>query len=332
MFHVRDGSFIRSLDDAKRCCAVEGAAANPTALALANSILGRALQFVGQHDASHIELESSFLYWSRLQQAGEVHLGLDHQILVGIGLARNLWFRGYPVQARERLQQTIVDAGCKNHPASLGLALSWAPGLFIWLGDFRSAEEHANWLDAHARTHALGPYIAVAAGYRGALAISYGDAEKGVHALRVVLEQLEGMRYAMLNTGFRLSLVQGLIAVGLPMDALALVDDTIRRVEVNGDLLHMPEALRVKASVLLALPEPQNDDAKTCLVGSLDWSRRQGARSWELRAAVDLAALWAADGQSARAQRLLQPMLEAFTEGSDTGDLKAAAQLLTRLQ
>jgi predicted ATPase len=331
MFRVREGDFTTSLRDAKRSRAVRGAEENPTALALANSILGRALQFVGDHDASRVELEASFRYWSCSQQIGEIHLGLDHHILVGIGLARNLWFRGYPEQSRHRLQQTITDAERKNHPASLGLALSWAPELFIWLGDLRSAEQHAVWLEAHAQTHSLGPYIAVARGYKGTLAVSRGDAGEGVQNLQACLEQLRGMRYAMLSTGFRLSQVQGLVAMRSPNDALALVEDTLGRVETNGDLLHMPEALRVKANVLLALPEPRIDDAEACLIGSLDWSRRQGARSWELRAAIGLASLRASQHQAGRAREVLAPVLEGFSEGFDTADVMAATQLLATL-
>jgi predicted ATPase len=331
MFHVREGDFKTSLHDAKHSRAVKGVEEHPPALALANSILGRALQFVGEHDASRAELEASFRYWSCSQQIGEIHLGLDHHILVGIGLARNLWFQGYPAQSRQHLQQTIKDAERKNHPASLGLALSWAPELFIWFGDLRSAEQHAIWLETHAQTHSLGPYTAVARGYKATLAIRRGDAGGGVHDLQVCLQQLQGMRYAMLSTGFRLSQVQGLVAIRSPNDALALVDDTLGRVEVNGDLLHMAEALRMKANVLLALPEPRVDDALACLISSLDWSRRQGARSWELRAAVDLASLRATQHQADHAREVLAPVLKAFTEGFDTADVVAAAQLLATL-
>ena len=39
---------------------------------------------------------------ARSQQVAEVYLGLDHNTMVGIGLARNLWLRGYPAQATER--------------------------------------------------------------------------------------------------------------------------------------------------------------------------------------------------------------------------------------
>ena len=64
---------------------------------------------------------------------------------------------------------------------------------------------------------------------------------------------------------------------------------------------------------------------------SLEWSRRQAARAWELRTAVDLAALLAAQGRPKDAQALLQPVFEQFVEGSDTADLQAAGRLLASL-
>jgi predicted ATPase len=60
-------------------------------------------------------------------------------------------------------------------------------------------------------------------------------------------------------------------------------------------------------------------------------SRRQGARAWELRTAVDYAALLAARGQGGSARALLQPLRDQFVEGLDTVDLKAAERLLATL-
>jgi predicted ATPase len=331
MFYVRDGDFKTSLRYAELSRGIEGTADNSAAMALANSILGRALQFVGDHRDSHAELEASLRYWSRSQQVSEVYLGLDHHILVGIGLARSLWLQGYPAQARERLEQTIKDADRKDHPASLGLALSWAPGIFLWIGDLQSAEAHADWLVSHAESYSLGPYLAVGRGYKGTLAIGRGDAKVGVEDLLSCLGRLHAVRYEMLNTGFMLSLVQGLMAIGASVEGLALIDETIKLIEANGDLLHMPEALRVKGGVLLSMPQCQVDDAESCFMQSLDWSRRQYARSWELRTAIDLAALWAAHGLRDRARGLLQPLFATFMEGFDTADLKAADQLLATL-
>ena len=164
------------------------------------------------------------------------------------------------------------------------------------------------------------------------LAIAQGEASAGVESLRHCLKQLHAVRYEMLNTDFKISLVQGLVAIGEYGEGLALVDETIGLVQANGDLVRMPEVLRVKGNVLLALPRRRPNDAETCFVQALDWSRRQGARSWELRTAVDLSALWADQGQRDRALGLLQPIFEQFGEGLDTVDLKAARHLLTTLR
>jgi predicted ATPase/DNA-binding winged helix-turn-helix (wHTH) protein len=331
MFDVRDGDFKTSLHYARRSSAVDKIAENPAAMALANSILGRALQFVGDHNDSRLELEASFRYWFGSQRTNEAYLGLDHHVLVGIGLARNLWLQGHPAQATERAYQTIMDTE-RNHPASLGLALSWAPGIFLWTGDLRSVEVYADWLRSHAESYSLRPYLAAARGYQGSLAIGRGEPRSGVEYLRSCLEQLHAMRYEMLNTGFKLSLVAGLVALGLYDDALRQADETITLIEENGDFMHMPEALRVKGSVLLSMPQRRAGEAELCFETSLGWSRRQGARSWELRTAIDFAALWAAQGQPERARAVLEPIFEEFVEGLDTADLQAAKQLLTTLR
>jgi tetratricopeptide (TPR) repeat protein len=253
--------------------------------------------------------------------------------LVSIGLAQTLWLQGHPAQAAERMRQTIRDVERRDNMVfSLGFALFWAPGIFLWVGDLRSAEEYADRLISHGETNFRRHNVAVGRGYKGALAILRGDASGGVESLKGCLEQLHAVRYEMLNTEFKLALVQGLMATGQSGEALTLIDEAIGMVEENGDLLYMPEALRVKGNVLLSIPQRRPDDAEICFTQSLDWSRRQGARSWELRTAIDLAALWAAQGQRDRARAILQPIFEQFVEGLDTTDLKTAAHLLEMLR
>jgi predicted ATPase len=65
---------------------------------------------------------------------------------------------------------------------------------------------------------------------------------------------------------------------------------------------------------------------------ALDWARRQGALSWELRAATSLARLLRDQGRSADALALLQPVYDRFTEGFGTANLKTAKALLDTLR
>jgi predicted ATPase len=63
----------------------------------------------------------------------------------------------------------------------------------------------------------------------------------------------------------------------------------------------------------------------------LQVARTQEAHSLELRAAGDLARLWAGRGERARAADFLAPTYGWFTEGFDTPDLKEAKALLDEL-
>jgi len=60
-------------------------------------------------------------------------------------------------------------------------------------------------------------------------------------------------------------------------------------------------------------------------------SRRQQAKSLELRAAMSLGQLWQQQGKRDAARQLLGEVYGWFTEGFDTADLQAARALLAAL-
>jgi len=287
MFCTRYGEFKISLEHARRARTVAGTAEEADATALAQSALGRALHFMGDHSSARSELEAALQHWSHAQRT---YLGLDDRILVGLGLARGLWVQGHPAQAVDRARETIKDAERSTNPASLAVALAWAPDVFVWTGDLATAEEYADRLVAHAQSHSIGPYLHVGHGYKGILAIHRGNAKGGVETLQDCLKYCHTLHYEMRNTEFKIALAQGLLAIGQVDKAIMLVDDTINQAKENGDLFFMPEALRVRGRALLLMQKSRVDEAETWFARSLELSRRQGARAWELRTAIDLAA------------------------------------------
>jgi predicted ATPase len=61
---------------------------------------------------------------------------------------------------------------------------------------------------------------------------------------------------------------------------------------------------------------------------ALDTARRQGARSFELRATLSLSRLWQKQGKRAEARTMLADIYGWFTEGFGTADLQEAKTLL----
>jgi predicted ATPase len=237
--------------------------------------------------------------------------------------------QGYPAQAVDRVHKTLKDVA--DHPVSLTGALTWAIGVFFWTGDLEAAEMHISWFISRSEAYSLGPNAAVGRGLQAQLAIRRGDAKGGVESLRGCLEKIHAARHGLLTTEFNISLVQGLAAIGRLIEASTLIDETVQLVDSNGDTVYMPELLRLKGSLLLSKPQPRIADAELCFAQSLELSRRQGARAWELRTATDLASLFAGQGRRENARAILRPVFDQFVEGFDTADMTSAARLLETL-
>ncbi|CAN5393160.1 winged helix-turn-helix domain-containing protein [soil metagenome] len=329
MFHVRGGNFNDARHYAQQSAAIAGNSPDPAALAFANCMLGRVLFLMGDLGAGRAALEASLGYWSRPQPTSKIFLAADRHYRAGIALARTLWLQGYPAQAVKRARRTIQAV--EGHPIALTGTLAWAIGVFFWTGDLRSAEAYITRFLSDAESHLLGPNVAVGQGLKGQLAIRNGEAEAGIETLQSCLGTLQASRYGLLTTEFNISLAQGLAATGRLVEAQLLIDNTIRLVEANGDIIYMPELLRVMGGLLLATPTSGAEAAEEWLLRSLDLSRRHGARAWELRTSVDLAALRLAQGRADSGRSLLLPVFKQFDEGADTTDLKNAGLLLARL-
>jgi predicted ATPase len=91
------------------------------------------------------------------------------------------------------------------------------------------------------------------------------------------------------------------------------------------------EVYRLQGVLLLRQSETPQAEAETWLQRALDVTRRQEAKSLELRAAMSLARLWQQQGKRDEAQTLLAPIYGWFTEGFDTADLQEAKGLLKEL-
>jgi predicted ATPase len=70
------------------------------------------------------------------------------------------------------------------------------------------------------------------------------------------------------------------------------------------------------------------DEAERELDRALAIARQQGAKMWELRAALDLAYLWQSQGRFADAYGLLAPVYGWFSEGFGARDLQTARGFL----
>jgi predicted ATPase len=140
------------------------------------------------------------------------------------------------------------------------------------------------------------------------------------------------MRPDWISTNFLNQLAAGFARAGQIADGLAAAEQAIERAERTEARWLFPESLRIRGELLLLQAATGAAAvAEDHFRQALDWARRQGALSLELRAATSLARLRRDQGRSAEAIALLQPVYDRFTEGFDTADLKEARLLLDAL-
>jgi tetratricopeptide (TPR) repeat protein len=175
-----------------------------------------------------------------------------------------------------------------------------------------------------AAKFALQPYRAMVLGQQGGLAIRRGDPARGVELLEEAL-RIAGTSYAMVTTGYLNDLADGLITLGRSAEALDVLDQASARIEANGELLHLPELLRLRGE---ALARAGSADAEKTLRAALEAAQRQHAAAWELRAAISLCRLQRTNGSANDGGDLLAATYARFREGFETADLRAAAELL----
>ena len=252
LFYVRTGDFKTALHYARRCSAVASTLEDPIAITIARSLLGMALHFVGALDEARNELEAALPSASRAQRTTTVYIGFECRILAGAVLARTLWLQGHRAEALECGRQIVKDAADADHAVTLCIALIWSTTIFLWAGDFESAEDQVNWLIALAEANSLTPYLAVAHTFAAELALRRGDAEGSVDRLQDGIRELRAAPYGMLDTPFDIALIEALIGAGRYVEASDLFDETIAQVEVNGDACYGPEFTRVQARLATA--------------------------------------------------------------------------------
>jgi len=115
-------------------------------------------------------------------------------------------------------------------------------------------------------------------------------------------------------------------------DVTLLRPDVLARAEANHAIWIAPEVLRASAHRLVTgAKDLASTTAEATLFHSLELARSQGAKGWELRAATSLALLYKRLHRRAEAYNVLEDVLNRFTQGYDTKDIKAAVQLLSEL-
>ena len=246
--------------------------------------------------------------------------------------AESAWILGYPERAVRILGAAHEQARRRGHLFNLGWALTKGAQVLDYLREPDELLKRVTEADRVGRENNL-PFVTqcFVPLYSGIGLIRRGQVAEGTALLERGLSVWEQSGGRVASPGLKSVLAEGMAQAGDLAGALVLIDEAIAQIERPGweERHYYAEALRIRAQLLTLKGDAEG--AERAYIASLDWARKQQAKSWELRTATSYARLMREQGREREARELLAPVYGWFTEGFDTRDLKEAKKLLDEL-
>jgi len=198
-----------------------------------------------------------------------------------------------------------------SHPLSVVLALTLRAHLHQLRREAETAQAFAEKALKFAEKQGFLHFTALAT-----FASGWALAEKGL-ILDGITRMNDGLKaYQKTGAGLRLpwlhtELAQAYAKAGKPEEALSRISEAQRLTKKAGERLYESETLRVRGMLhSMRHTEDAFAKAESCYLQALNIAKRQEAKIWELRTAIELAKLWCSHGQQQKSRPLLAPIYE----------------------
>ena len=242
-----------------------------------------------------------------------------------------LFLLGYPERALARNAEGIAHAHALGQPQVVAHALNWGSMLPQLAGEFEELDRRTILLARLADEHGLAIYYPEARILAAWRAVHEEGDHRAAEVMRDFLNRRAAMGSVALHSYFLMLFADAWLQLGRPDEALAAIEEGLAGDEATDAHFCTAELHRLRARACLAREAQAGRVAEAALDAALAAARRQSSRIFELRAACDLARLWADRGERRKAHTLLAPVYGWFTEGFKTADLRDAKALLEEL-
>jgi predicted ATPase/DNA-binding winged helix-turn-helix (wHTH) protein len=331
--YIMNGRYRAALEVAKRFCTYAAKTSDPADGLIGDRLAGWALLALGDLEDARRHMERVLgRYVARRSHI--IRFQYDQRLGAHSNHALILWLQGFADQAMRTVECHVVDPRASDHPVSLaGALLQSACPVALLVGDLTLAERYVKALMDLSARHALEPLNVAGRCFGGVLLVKRGRIGDGLELLRAAFTHLPQNATSLLYTSFLAEIADALGRDRQAAEGLSMIDQALARSERNEERWCVAELLRIKGELILWEGAPQAATAaEEHFLHSLDWARRQGALSWELRTSTSLARLQHDQGRIAEARSLLRSVYGRFSEGFETADLKTAKAYLNSWQ
>jgi len=297
-------------------------------LMVGHRVMGSTLLSIGQFDRTRQHFEEAIaLSKQQDRQSLFSRYMVEPEAASLLLLSWDLWILGYPEQALTRVSDALNLARDLAQPYSIAFAHYMTSAVHLFRGEAAAAlaNAEASFSVSHEQRFLL--YELLSKVTRAYALGCLGHVEMAITEIRSGLSEMRSNGVGYMLPMMELWLADMVGQSGDPDAALTIVEKSLTGLDEVTGRSWESELYRQKALSLLTLGASRQHEAEAALLKAIDVARHQHARSFELRAATDLATLWHARGRGEDALQLIGPIHDWFAEGHDTQDLRRAREV-----
>ena len=274
------------------------------------------------------------------RRSGGLRVGNDPRVACLTTTGFVLWLTGYPDHAVERANAAVEMAAELGHPFTSAYAQFHSGLLHLWRREPGLVLERAALLLDIAEQHDFQIWRAVGMCLMGAGQTGLGRDAEGLSRIQSGMDLYQGMRTPPVFWPMLLFVSGGAShQAGRSSDGLRPVDAAIAMIGPDSGSVLLPELWLLRGDILAAIHDTWDRSAPTiepeaeeCYRRAYDLAASLGARMPQLRAATRLRRLSLARDDAdptVLTRGSLRAVLDTFTEGFETLDLREAREALT---
>jgi predicted ATPase len=301
-------------------------------LMIGHRLMGSSLLLTGDIAEARVHYDQAIVLYNPAEHRPlAMRFGQDVEVATLSFRSLALWLLGYPEAALADTHLALRNARAIGQATTLMFALSHVPLTCMQCGDYATTSAQADEVVALADEKGALLWKAQGTIFKGFVFALTGNA---AYAIQMITCGIDATKW----TGSTLWMPLNLSYLAMAHaqlhhfeDAWRCIGEAMSAAGTTKSKWCESETFRIAGEIALMLPAPDAAKAEAYFERALVVAQEQQAKSWELRAATNMARLWREQGKRAEARELLAQVYGWFTEGFHTLDLKEAKALLAEL-
>ena len=323
------GCYLRSEHDGQLAQAKNllSLAKEPDEISHAHRTIGLTLCMSGRATDAQVALDQARAIYDPASHKGfEFRFGQDLGASIDCYAAINLALLGRTQEAHARAQAAETAAYSTGHANTICYMHSHL-GIYCLLArDMTGASRHAT--QGYEMSAERGLVVWRNFSQLLGVVLSIGTSRsRGLSDYSAADAAFAGSNSRLWLTLYRAEAGRRALELGYPDEAHKLSQMAEALIEDSGERFALSDLRRLQAD--LAIREGKRSEAEAFLSDALSIAREQGCKIFELRAAIDLARLWASLGQGSDGHALLRSLCATIADGDCPEEVRSARDLMS---